>query len=49
MKHFPTDVSWCSTSRAIIRGIHKGGLPLYRWMVYFMDNPIEIDDLEVAL
>jgi len=25
------------------------GVPLYRWMVYFMENPTEMDDLEVAL
>ena len=23
------------------------GVPLYRWMVYFMDHPIQIDDLGV--
>jgi hypothetical protein len=23
------------------------GVPLYRWLVYFMEHPIEMDDLEV--
>ena len=27
----------------------KMGVPLYRWLVYFMENPTEMDDLEVAL
>ena len=48
MKHFPNDVSWCSTSRAMARGIHKWGYPFIAgWRI--MDNPIEIDDLEVPL
>ena len=45
--HYPNMSHMVISHIGIYRGFHTWGLPLYRWMVYFMEHP-PMDGLRVS-
>ena len=39
--------SYVAVYQRVYGGFHKWGYPQARWMVYFMENPINMNDLRV--
>jgi len=50
---FTTSANFSGSERLELRHLHgdfhKWGYPKPKWMVYFMENPMKMDDLEVLL